>query len=214
MAGPVNPQRSPETASARWRDTRTAFGMITKLMHWTSAAAFIGAYAVVYYLLWFMDEEAPNALPVLNIHWVLGIIVGSIVVPRLIWRVLNVHPEPPAGSRLEHCMAQGAHYALYALLVLMPVTGYLGTGMATNFGLFEIPSFRDTAAFGWISRAFQVTWLEFEAPVDVVHHFVGKWIAWLVVVAHVAAALFHHFMRRDDVLRRMLPSRRVTQGLQ
>ncbi|GKT18205.1 hypothetical protein AVHY2522_17935 [Acidovorax sp. SUPP2522] len=37
------------------------------------------------------------------------------------------------------------------------------------------------------------------------HHFLGQWVAWIVVVLHVAAALFHHHVRRDDVLKRMLP---------
>ncbi len=42
-------------------------------------------------------------------------------------------------------------------------------------------------------------------PIDVVHHFLGKWVVWGVVALHVAAALFHHRVRRDDVLTRMLP---------
>lgn len=52
---------------------------------------------------------------------------------------------------------------------------------------------------------FGITWDGFEAPVDVDHHFVGKWVAWVVVVLHVAAALFHHLVRKDQVLVRMLP---------
>ena len=46
------------------------------------------------------------------------------------------------------------------------------------------------------------------APVDVVHHFLGKWVAWGVVGLHVLAALYHHRVRKDDVLTRMLPQGR------
>jgi cytochrome b561 len=52
-------------------------------------------------------------------------------------------------------------------------------------------------------------WERFEPPVDAVHHFVGEWIAWVVVGLHIAAAMFHHFIRRDSVLRRMLPAAAV-----
>nr|WP_283812591.1 cytochrome b/b6 domain-containing protein [Bradyrhizobium aeschynomenes] len=56
-------------------------------------------------------------------------------------------------------------------------------------------------------RAGGVSWEAFEPPVDAIHHFVGKWIAWVVVGLHIAAALFHHLVRRDGVLTRMLPGR-------
>lgn len=188
----------------RWKNTHRDFGAIAKLFHWTTAAAFIGAYAIVYYVIWFMDDTAPESLPYLNIHWVLGLLVGALVLPRLIWRLFNVQPEEVSTSRAEHLLAQAAHAALYALMMVMPLTGYIGTDAPTNFGLFTVPSFRETAAFEWISRTFAVDWETFEPPVDAIHHFVGKWIAWLVVGLHVAAALFHHLVRRDAVLSRML----------
>lgn len=190
-----------------WTNTKREFGALAKFFHWSSAAAFIIAYAVVYYVIWFMDDMAPEALPVLNIHWVLGIIVGFLVLPRLLWRFANVQPDPPHGSRVEHVLAHVAHGGLYALLIVMPLTGYIGTDAATDFGLFKVPSFRETAVFGWIESGLGIDWDRFEPPVDAIHHFVGKWIAWTVVALHVAAALFHHLVRRDNVLTRMLPGR-------
>ncbi|MCK2119215.1 MULTISPECIES: cytochrome b [Pseudomonas] len=189
-----------------WRNTNTRFGALAKFFHWTNAAAFIGAYIVVYYVIWFMDYETqPESLLVLNIHWVLGLLVGFLVLPRLLWRLLDVQPEEPPGSKLEHRLAHVAHVGLYGLLIVMPLTGYLGTGEPTNFGLFTVTGFNETSLFAWISHTFDVTWEAFEAPIDVVHHFIGKWVAWGVVVLHVAAALLHHWVRRDNVLTRMLP---------
>jgi len=191
-----------------WTNTATRYGALAKCFHWTSAAAFIGAYAVVYYVIWFMDDMSDEALPVLNIHWALGLLVGALVLPRLLSRWLDVRPQDPPGSALEHALAHTAHWALYGLLVVMPLTGYLGTGAPTDFGLFTVTGFNETALFGWIGRTWSVGWEAFEAPLDAVHHFLGKYVAWVVVALHVAAALMHHWVRRDDVLLRMLPGRR------
>ncbi|WP_315743385.1 MULTISPECIES: cytochrome b [unclassified Bradyrhizobium] len=196
----------------RWKNTKFEFGALAKLFHWTSAAAFIAAYIVVYYVIWFMDDSSDESLPVLNIHWVLGLFVGFSVLPRLFWRLINVQPEPPHGSAVEHRLARLAHAGLYGLLILLPLTGYIGTDASTDFGLFKVASFRETMLFGWIEDGLGISWETFEPPVDAIHHFVGKWIAWPVVGLHVAAALFHHVVRRDDVLTRMLPHRRPAAG--
>ena len=191
----------------QWQGSPHRFGALAKFFHWTSAAAFIGAYLVVYYVIWFMNDELPETLVVLNVHWMLGILVGALVLPRLLWKMLDVQPDDPPGSALEHRLAHAAHWGLYGLLIVLPVTGYVGTSMATDFGLFTVPCFRDTAMFEWMTATFGITWERFEPPVDAVHHFVGKWVAWLVVVLHVVAALFHHRVRKDNVLVRMLPGR-------
>jgi len=189
----------------QWHNSAARFGALAKLFHWTSAAAFIGAYLVVYYVIWFMNDTTPESLPVLSIHWALGLLVGFLVVPRLLWRLWDMQPEQPAGSAWEKALAHAAHTGLYGLLITMPLTGYIGTGAPTDFGLFSVTGFNETRLFGWIGHAFGVDWETFEAPVDAVHHFLGKFVAWGVVSLHVTAALFHHWVRRDDVLNRMLP---------
>lgn len=189
----------------QWMNTKYQFGAIAKLFHWSTAAAFIAAYIVVYYVIWFMDDSSDASLPVLNIHWVLGLFVGLSVLPRLTWRLFNVQPDHPSGSALAHRLAEAAHAGLYGLLILMPLTGYIGTDASTDFGLFKVASFRETAVFGWIENRLGISWEAFEPPVDAIHHVVGKWIAWPLVGLHVAAALVHHWVRRDDILTRMLP---------
>ncbi|WP_412461778.1 cytochrome b [Pseudomonas sp. SC11] len=189
----------------QWRNTATGFGVLAKFFHWTTAAAFIAAYIVVYYVIWFMDDTSEESLPVLNIHWALGLLIGFLVLPRLLWRLLEIQPHEPLGSKLEHRLAHVAHCGLYSLMIVLPLTGYLGTGAPTDFGLFSVTGFDSTALFAWISKTFDLSYEAFEAPLDVVHHFLGKWVAWVVVALHIAAAAFHHWGRRDDVLKRMLP---------
>lgn len=186
--------------------TNKKYGLAPKIIHWTSAALFIASYVVVYFVIWFMDDMSADALPVLNVHWALGLLLGALVIPRRIFAVLGQRPQDLSASPLEHAAAKAVHFLLYGLLISMSLTGYLGTGAPTNFGLFEVPGFNETYAFNWLSQQLNVGWKEFEAPVDVIHHFLGKWVAWGVVAAHIAAALYHHFVRQDDVLKRMLPS--------
>ena len=200
------------------KNTPERFGSVAKFFHWTMAAAFVLAYIVVYYVIWFIDPETsikpalfdiqPNGelvVPILNIHWVLGVTIGVLVIPRWIWRMANVEPAPVPGSALEHLLARLAHWALYLFMLGMPLTGYLNTYDPTNFGLFVIPAFRDTALFHWASMTFGWTWEQVETPMYAIHKFVGHWIAWVVVLLHIAAALFHHRVRKDATLVRMLP---------
>jgi cytochrome b561 len=134
------------------------------------------------------------------------------VLPRLLWKLLNVQPQDVPGSRFEHVLAHTAHWSLYALMIIMPLTGYMGTGRYTDFGLFVVPKFADTAAFAWIAQTWSLTFKEFEAPIDAVHHFLGKWVAWPIVGLHVVAALYHHWVRRDQVLSRMWSGRSRSIG--
>ena len=187
------------------KNTNNYYGLVAKFFHWTTAAAFIGAYIFVYYVIWFMDDSKPESLPVLNIHWALGIIVGALVLPRLLWKMVDVKLPNPPGTKWEHRLAHLAHLLLYALLVVMPLTGYLGTGADTNFGFFSVAGFNNSSIFEFINRNWNISWNEFEAPIDVVHHFLGKWVAWSIVGLHIAASIFHHVVRRDNVLVRMLP---------
>lgn len=185
------------------------FGAIAGACHWIIAAAFILSYPFVYYVIWVLEanRKDPLFLPVLNVHWFLGIVVGVLVIPRLIWRVMGEEPEEVPGSDIEHVLSKLAHWGLYGLMIVMPLTGYLGTGGTTSatidLYLFTIPRFPNTQLF----QILQIDWVTFEPVMDAVHHFVGKWVAWAVVLLHVAAAFYHHFVRHDTVLVRMLPER-------
>ena len=87
----------------------------------------------------------------------------------------------------------------------MPVTGYLGTGVDTAY--FNITQFRETAAYDYlVTQTLQLDWEAFEKPIDYLHKDIGGAVlVWMLIVLHAGAALYHHFVRRDDVLRRMLP---------
>jgi Prokaryotic cytochrome b561 len=83
-------------------------------------------------------------------------------------------------------------------MILMPITGYLGTGGNTDyFFLFDIESFKGTEFFA-NQFAKNMTFEEFEEPFDFIHKEVlGKRLLWVLILGHALAALYHHFVKRD-----------------
>ena len=78
---------------------------------------------------------------------ILGVI-AVVVMLRILWKLSSRNPDQEPGTRLEHLAARVGHLALYAVMVVMPITGYLGTGVATEyFFMFDIASFKDTEYF-------------------------------------------------------------------
>ena len=119
---------------------------------------------------------------------------------------MNQTPEPEPGSKLAHLAAHLGHYALYTVMILMPLTGYIGTGVdAEFFLLFDIAKFESTSLYqltvtNWMGLEFE----EFEAPIDFFHkEIMGKWAVWLLIGGHAMAAMYHHVVKKDRTLIRM-----------
>ena len=190
-----------------YRNTSQQYGRIARWFHWGTALLFLLAYCSVYYRQWFTEKETPANFIALDLHLSAGISVGVIVILRIIWRSMNIQPDLEAGPRWQHVLAHLAHYVLYAVMILMPLSGYLGTGRATNFFfLFEIPKFEDTWLFNTLVWEYLgLTFKEFEAPIDFFHKdIMGAWLVWLLIVGHAGAALYHHFVFKDRTLIKMV----------
>ncbi len=188
------------------KNTAANYGVIAKWLHWTTALLFLLAYMSVYYRHWFTDEETPENLVALQLHLSFGITIAVIVALRIIWRMTDRTPDPEPGTKLEHLAAHAGHFALYAVIIVMPVTGYLGTGVDTNFYLvFDIPRFEITRLFeSMIGDGLGMTFKDFEKPLDFIHKKVlGQWAAWLLILGHAAAAVYHHYGKHDRTLKKM-----------
>ncbi len=110
----------------------------------------------------------------------------------------------------KHLAAHVGHYILYAMMISMPLTGYIGTGVNTEyFFLFDIPKFENTVVFqtvvaDWMGLSFK----EFEKPIDFFHKdIMGSLIVWLLILGHVSAALYHHHIKRDRTIIKMTTGR-------
>ncbi|KAA3630560.1 MAG: cytochrome b [Proteobacteria bacterium] len=182
------------------------YGTVAKWFHWVTAALFLASYCTVYYRHWFTESRTPENLAALQMHPSVGISIGVIVFLRLLWRSGNRAPAPESDSPLGNFLARFGHVALYAMMIVMPFSGYLGSGGSIDFFfLFEIPKFEETRLFSVIVRdGLGLTFEAFEAPVDFIHKdILGQWIAWLLIAGHALAALYHHYILQDRTLRRM-----------
>ncbi len=189
------------------RNTKERFGAIAMSLHWIVALLFLMLYASVYFRHWFTEPKTDLNWTALQLHLSLGLTVMVFVGLRILNKLWDRTPEEVPGTRLEHMAAKSAHYLLYAVMIIMPLSGYFGTGVNTEFfGLFEIPQFRDTFLYQMVvTDTMGLNWEQFEKPIDFIHKKSGAYFVWVLISAHIAAALFHHFHRKDNTLRRMLP---------
>jgi cytochrome b561 len=187
------------------KNTAEDYGTVAKWLHWTIAILFIGAYCSVYYRQLLTEPKTTANAIAFQLHLSCGMSVLALVVLRIVWRLMNEPPKLEPGSRFTHLAAHWGHIALYVIMILAPITGYLGTGSNTKyFFLFEIPSFKSTRLFESLVASRGLTFEEFEKPIDVVHKAIlGEWVVWLLVVGHALAALYHHFVLKDRTLLRM-----------
>lgn len=176
------------------RNTNAAYGAITKIFHWIIGLSIIGLLGVGLY----MDAmpSSPDKWALYGLHKAIGILVLFSVFARILWRIINLTPALPENmSPLEKIGAHAGHFALYIFMVGMPLSGWImssaGGHAVKIFDLYTMPALVEkNKELGGIFNA--------------VHEYMGyALIATLAI--HIAAALFHHFWRKDNVLRRMLP---------
>ncbi|HZF14851.1 MAG TPA: cytochrome b [Steroidobacteraceae bacterium] len=134
-------------------------------------------------------------------HKSFGMTILMLAVLRLLWRLANPVPSLPATMKsYEKGLAHVSHYLLYILLFAMPLSGWVMSA-AHNYPVswFHL--------FTWPSPVAPDH--ELAEKMEDVHEALA-WTLGAVVTAHVLAALWHHFVRKDDVLQRMLPRREAS----
>jgi cytochrome b561 len=184
------------------RNTRERWGSLSQFLHWLIVALI--ALQAALGLTGMMLPLGMQKLAVLARHKSIGITILGLAMLRLLWRWLN--PTPPLPSNLkphERFLAHSTHAALYVLLFAMPLTGWIMSS----------------------ARGFPVSWFNLIQLPDLVpksetlydamvttHATLAIALA-LTVALHIAGALKHHFVLKDDTLRRMLPFGRITLAL-
>lgn len=166
-----------------------------RILHWITAALVLTLIPVGLWMVYLEPAEEQAKLRLYNIHESLGVTVWVLALWRVVVRWRNppppLPPDLPAPIRLA---AHATHVLLYALLLTMPVIGFLGTnawGFPLRwFGLVPIPS--PVGADEALGAALSLL------------HWWGALLIILLIGAHVAGALFHQFIRRDGLLARML----------
>ena len=178
-------------------DAHPGYSGPAKLLHW----AILGLLAVQFVIAWAMPDIGRNTKPdtLINLHLSFGVLILGLAVVRFGWCL--THREPPPEHVLppwQVLSARVMHWLLYLLLFVVPVLGWINASWrgfpVMLFGLAEIPKLVATRmpGFRWTGD---------------VHNVLANYVMLTLVGLHVAAALYHHFVRRDRVLQRMLPDR-------
>ena len=179
-----------------WRNSATSWGTGSKLFHWTMALLILGSAIFILHVndstWWFASSPA---VFIKYIHWhkAFGLMALALVIGRLLWRRGNLLPSVAPLTPFEQRASKWTHAGLYALMVIVPLTGWIASsafGSPTKFfGLFTIPGIipktKELVAPGYWS------------------HFVVSWVLLGLVAVHAAAAIYHHVRRKDAVLRAM-----------
>ena len=161
-------------------------------LHWIVAAIVFAQFA----LGWLMQEIAkqppgPRAYA-FNVHKSIGLTILALMLVRIAWRLSHPAPALPAMPRWQARAALANHFLLYALLVVMPLAGYLGSafsGYPVRFFGIVLPA--------WAPKSEAMK----QAMSEV--HLVGAWLLAAAVLLHLAAVVKHAMVDRDGLLARM-----------
>jgi cytochrome b561 len=182
------------------RNTASEWGLAARVLHWA------GALLIAYLLAhgWWMTHMAAREarLPNYALHADLGYVLLALVLIRLAWRWMEATPDLPPDSRpWERWAAHAVHWSLYGLMLAASLTGWALAGTFRQpfnrmlGGLIEVPALvtsQERAVHGFFEET----------------HGILAWVLLAAVGLHVAAALRHHFVKRNDILRRMIWIRR------
>ncbi len=196
LSSPGPAERAPTVAA---RASRPAAGerytATAQALHWLTAALMF----VVLPLAWAgasVPDAAPGHEALISLHKSVGLTILAVVAVRLAWRA--AHPPPPLSAdvaRWEERASTASHWMLYAILIGMPLSGYLlsaSAGRPTScFGLVRLPGVRDSP--------------DLRHAALLIHVIAGQWLVYALILLHLAATAWHVTVRRDGVLDRMLP---------
>ena len=191
---------APPAAPLRVRST---YSSVAIGLHWLIAALMLTNIGLAWYFTQLHGEAevAPLAL-----HKSIGITVLLLTLIRIAWRLANKPPPlPDHMARWERWAARGTHYLFYILMLGMPLSGWAMVSASplikvhptVLYGVVPWPAFPyghlDSDTLHGLRKLFQKT------------HNTLALVAYATIALHVAAALKHHLIDRDDVLTRMLP---------
>lgn len=164
---------------------------VARALHWTTAVLVLFMIPVGFYIA-NADDVSDT---IYDLHKSVGMLILALVLFRLIYRLNHTPPPLPADMPLiEQLAAHANHWGLYAMLIAQPIVGWIATS-----------AYRAPIPFFWLFNLPPI-WREDRAFSDrmyMIHGWIGIAIT-IFVLGHIGAALFHHFIRKDDILTRML----------
>jgi cytochrome b561 len=179
-------------------NTAARYGAVSLLMHWGMAVLLVVLLAMGWYMVQLPDAGFDREkIRLILAHKSLGMLALLLVLARIAWRNVTVRPPLPATvPDWQKSAAYFVHLCFYALMLALPLTGWL----MSSAGGFPVYLWLDE---GLLPALIRENPSLFRLLIEL-----HRWLAYALLVlllAHAGAALAHHFVRRDDTLRKMLP---------
>ena len=176
------------------RNSHEKYGAIAKCFHWVMALAILAMLVIGFKMT---DLPiSPDKFRIYGIHKSIGALILITAFLRLFWRFINIVPELPADMPTwQKLGAHGSHVALYIVMFVMPLSGWL---MSSAAGF-------PVSVFGWFLLPNLIAPDSGLRPIFGFAHEVLAFVIIGLVSLHILAALKHHFIDKDNILRRMLP---------
>jgi len=180
---------------------------IAVLIHWVTAIVIIGLLAVGKYMTG-LEPSDPLRFTLTQSHKTFGILILCLSVLRILWRLTHRAPGHPAGAPHWERLAAGvSHLLFYLLLIALPLSGWALVSVSSlniDTLLFNRIEWPHLPLVEWLGINDTVQRDALEHKFHSVHHIAGNVLLVLLLV-HISAALKHHFVDKDNVLRRMAP---------
>ncbi|MBI3447020.1 MAG: cytochrome b [Magnetospirillum sp.] len=171
------------------------YDVVARILHWGMAAGILALWVVGHMID--AIPKGPARTEVVGLHKAIGVIMLVLAVGRLAWRLTRPAPPLPLSMPpLERLVAHAGHVALYGLMLLIPVDGIL---MSQSSG-------RDVSVFGLVLPVLVAKNDALKEIFKGGHEMLG-WVLAALLIGHIAAALRHRFLLKDDIMARMLPGR-------
>jgi cytochrome b561 len=185
------------------------YGTVAMTLHWLIAALVLTNLALGLYMA-DLPRSDPDRFMLFQFHKSFGLSVLTLSFARLGWRLINPIPPLPRGmSPLLRFGAHASHFTLYFLIIAIPLAGWSmvsssSLGLPTQyFGLFSWPNI-------WFLANLPASQKASNLEIFKDTHSLLAYLAIGLIALHVLAALYHQFVRRDDVLKRMVPGTDVS----
>ena len=189
------------------RNTAESWGWLGRLLHWVMALLILGLVGVGIYMVEVLGSDSDSLLlryELTQTHKSFGFVAFVLALLRIGWRLVNPTPALPDMHAGLRALAHGGHLALYLCMIVLPISGWLMASASPYndpdayirvknmvFGLFELP---DPYPKGDEDLTKLLGQIHFYTAIALV----------VILAGHIGAALKHHFVERDNVLRRML----------
>lgn len=179
-----------------WRNSDLTFGTMSKTFHWLLFFLIVG---MLIYGFCLGDVPKPYAGFSYNLHKLIGLGILLLMILRLLWKLTSLAPSLPMGTpSWQIFLDRVVQWLLYICIIAMPLSGWIGSaamGRSPHLGsfVFNLPIASPNKPLA--DTAFEL-------------HENLAWIIITLIIVHTLAAFYHFFIKKDNVLQRMLPARR------